>query len=371
MPFIDWGNSVSTSGVIISQPLGKAQCNNCGFVQRVTQDYLGLTDYYEDDYQTYFDRVGAEEYDHQRYVIMAKWLKNSIRNLEPENILDVGCGRGWMIKEVSTLYPTSKIIGVEPSQIDSTIARENGLNVITGKLNQVKDKVGKFDLIYSNNVIQHTVSAKEFLLDLKEKVKENGLVVLTLPDSSKPSNEMMWSDQNYSFSPSNVTRLAQDLGLRVEGWFPAPNVHNLKDKQLIALRSNRVNEDNKNITLPKFNIKKNIRERINYLDAWGKLDSILIERINNGKKIYNFGASMWSYLLRGYCPNYWSMVEACVVDNYHGEFMDRIVLPFEAVNFDDDDRLVLGINPNNHKKLLNRFKNKKLQVITWDDIIQR
>ena len=49
------GISVTTPGTLVRRPLGKAECRGCGVVQKVVGGYLGLSDFYEKDYSTYFD----------------------------------------------------------------------------------------------------------------------------------------------------------------------------------------------------------------------------------------------------------------------------------------------------------------------------
>src|SRR4051794_2097975 len=83
--------AVTTTGRIIDEPLGKAQCVHCGFGQRINAGFLGLTDYYESDYASYYDRPGATPFHLARYRILAEWMGTALNPLQPSTILDVGC----------------------------------------------------------------------------------------------------------------------------------------------------------------------------------------------------------------------------------------------------------------------------------------
>jgi len=364
--------SVTTSGKIVNEPLGKAQCVNCGFLQRVLKKYLGLSGFYEKDYGTYFERLGAENFDNPRYVLMAEWIYDSIKPCTPQTILDVGCGRGWGMIEIKKQFLNSEVLGLEPSIDNSEIARNNGLSVITATLAQAKGTLDKKDLIYANNVIQHAISPEETLSDLKSLINENGLIVIICPDATRPSNEMMWSDQNFSFTPAHLFRLSDKVGLKVQAWRKAPEAQCLLDKQLIVLSRSKKNNYGLSSDEPAlFDIKKNIDDRDKYVELWLALDKRLNERIGKTGKVYNFGASMWSYLLRAYCPQYWSAVDACLVDNLKGRFMDKKVLPCDRSLFEPHDTIVLGTNPASHPMLKKRLCENGLNVVVWDDIITR
>jgi SAM-dependent methyltransferase len=372
LPMANTGKSITTSGAVIDQPLGKAQCSICGLVQRIKFDYLSISEFYETQYKTYFERVGAEEYDKPRYSAMADWVANSLNGFTPIRIADIGCGRGWMIVELAKHYPTAEFTGIEPSLDNSQAAREIGLNVISARLENVKDNVGQFDLVYSNNVIQHTTSAGGFLHDLTSITAEEGIILLTLPDASIPGNEMMWSDQNFSIAPTHLFRLAESLGLHILCWRKPPDVASLIDKQMIVLAKKPLNLRLRKDSPPKLNIEENIAKRTKYVNAWANLDKILNDRIDKINNIYNFGASMWSYLLRGYCPSYWNKVKACVVDKFTGQFFDKPVIPLDTLPEEDEEiMLVLGINPANQMRLKSRLTQENFTVVTWHDIISR
>lgn len=191
--------SITTAGRVINQPLGKAQCGNCGFVQRVKTDFLGISDYYENDYANYYERPGTQAFHKNRYSEIIAWMSSFILPTHKINkIMDVGCGQGWAMEAMKKKFPFAEIEGIEPSYFNSEKAKEKGFSVFEGKVENLMIN-DKYDLVYSNNVIQHVNDASAFLNYLGSIVKDDGIIILTCPDGSKPNVELLWSDQNFSF----------------------------------------------------------------------------------------------------------------------------------------------------------------------------
>lgn len=374
LPGAEDGRSVGTSGILFEAPLGKAQCKSCGVVQQLIPSPINDVKYYSQQYHTYFNRVGAENVDRGRYQATVLWMKSAIEGFSPCEIADVGCGRGWTMREMTKSFPEAKITGIEPSEEDSRLARENGLNVITSTLESERVRASKFDLVYCNNVVQHSISPREFLNNLSAIVKDDGVIVLTCPDSSKPNNEMMWGDQKFSFAPMHLNKLASGTGLQLLAWKKPPNVTSLTNKQLVVLgkvggRTFCSTKDN----IPILDITDNILQRTEYVRKWQLLDEYICKEIPNGGRIYNFGASMWSYLLRGYCPRYWKLVDTCIIDNCEGRFMEKEVVSYAGVNFLPDDVVVLGTDPLSQQQLEQNLKARNLisKIITWNQIVSQ
>ena len=370
--FPEWnhGRSVTTAGKIVDESLGKAQCKECGLIQRISHDFLGNSSFYEDSYQTYYERLTPGVSESNRYSAIVQWICDSITGNNPRSIVDIGCGRGDAIEEMMSRYPSSKIIGIEPSIGNSEIARKIGLNIVTGMLNDVEMESGVNDLVYSINVFQHTTSPREFLEDAKMLLNEKGKLVIVCPDATVPGNEMMWCDQNFSFSPTHLFSLARDAGLEVVSWQKAEQ-DILADKQIIVLALiDEVQESASFGRQVSLDIPQSINLHTNYIHAWSQLDYHLLAKIQGKKNVYNFGASMWSYLLRAYCPRYWSMVKACIVDECEGQFMDRKVIPVNMSTFGKDDIVVIGANPKSHSSLKKKFEENGVDVVIWDALIQ-
>lgn len=366
------GQAVTSAGRIIGESLGKAQCAQCGFVQRTHARFLGHTDFYERDYATYYDRPGAAEFHAARYRVLAEWMESALRPFSPSRIMDVGCGQGWALEAMKSLYPTAVIEGLEPSKFNNRAARQRGFTVYETRLENAALPQATYDLVYSNNVIQHVTNARQFIASVTEMVSKDGAIVITCPDASVPNIEMLWGDQNFSFLPANLLRLCGEFHFETIAWFPSPPSPSLPPAQMLLLSKNRsLWQDHSGRTLPAIGLGDAYRSKCEYLKSFRKIDAYICSRINGHPQIHNFGASYWSSVLSAYCPEYWERVFACVVDrddNLELRPFDKKVLKLSAIT-PEDGVMVLGTSPSTHNRLVERFSATWKDVVAWNQFI--
>ena len=66
-------------------------------------------------------------------------------------------------------------------------------------------------MIYSNHVIQHVVDPVAFLKQHAALLSDDGIALVTVQDARLQTNELLYSDQNYSFMPRHFLPLAERL----------------------------------------------------------------------------------------------------------------------------------------------------------------
>ena len=365
--------SVTTASRIFNEPLGKSQCNKCGFVQRTRIEFLGLTDYYEQDYATYYERPGTDLFHKKRYAAIVDWMKSFLdKSAAFKKQIDIGCGQGWAMDAIRSYYPDSTIEGLEPSLYNVKVAREKGFKVYEGKLEDTDLVPGSYDLVFSNNVIQHVNSAKAFMHQLKSLVKDDGVIVITCPDGSRPNIEILWSDQNFSFLPMNLLKLAEDIGFKTVFWTSSADSPSLPPAQLLLMTNNKYYEglkpDKAAMDIP---LDKIFRDRSDYLLSFEKINQYIIDKISDSARVYNFGASYWTSILAAYCPDYWKKVTACLVDEDQGnsKFLGKDVSLYSSVMPDSKDVLVIGTGPGWQKNLKEKLNKDWEHIVIWDSFI--
>ena len=342
----------------------------CGLLQKSGRRFLGHGRFYEEQYQDYYERPGIEQYDGGRYVVMAEWMKSALGDdFAPQSVLDVGCGAGWSMQAVKRLYPDATIAGIEPSTINAAKARLAGFCVAEERLGEGLPADQPYDLIYSINVLQHVVDPASFCKDLAARLTERGRIALVVPDASEPSHELMWSDHNYSFRPGDLSGLARQAGLQVVNWEPNPLNNALLNKQIVILtRADGSHARDILIDTPPA-INSLFAKRASYMSTWQTLDYALMDRFAGHDRIFNFGASMWTWLLAGYCPNYWRSVSACLVDGGSGRCVDKVVASPTDIRFVEGDCIVLGVNPVNQAGFERRLRGLGVDIVGWTDKI--
>lgn len=362
--------SITTAGNLLREHLSKGQCRNCGLMQRINTAFVGDSDFYEEKYGDYYGRPGAHTYDAPRYKVMAEWMRAHLTGFEPRSILDVGCGAGWSMIATRSHFPKSEIEGVEPSRVNAELARQAGFNVHLAKIGDDSQIKKGYDLIYANNVLQHVLSPIDFLEELSEHLSDQGLLVLICPDASRPSNEMLMCDHNYSFRPEDLLRLAENSGFYVRSWQQNPDNVTVLDKQLVVLAKGHGTHATLGRGTVRYSPDRLYRARCEYVESWQRVHQSLCRQIEDLSHVYNFGSSSWTWLLAGYCPEYWGRVECCVVDRFSGKCLDKLVKPLSEVPRELNDALVLGVNPVTQPSFAERFEAEGRRVIRWDDYVQ-
>lgn len=357
--------SMTTAGKTVDSKLGKGICNHCGAVQKVFVPRLADTDFYERQY-TYYDRPGSHIIDQVRYKALADWVAVAISPRKPKKIFDVGCGHGGTLHYLRELFPEAVLGGLEPSASAVKNAYTDKLEVIEGRLDEVKVS-GTFDLVFSNNVLQHVTDPMAFLLAQKALLAPGGDLVLTCPDGTLPNIELLMADQNFSLRPLHLAALAAKAKLKVVRTLPCPGGA-LRNEQLVLLR-----HEEQAIPAPTFpslsEIQAEYQEIQSYLANWATLDDFLSRATSGAKRIFNFGGGLWSYVLAGYCPQYWAQVRCCLVDKFAGRCIDKEVIPYDNMDITADDVLVLGTNPYVQQKLVMRFKEAGLRAVSFDHLV--
>jgi len=359
--------SITTGGLILDAALSKDQCAHCGLIRRAGSDFVGASDFYEQKYAGYYRRPGAQNYDAPRYAAMVEWMCRELAGFAPKSILDVGCGAGWSMREMRKRFPQAPIEGIEPSKVNAELARQAGFDVHVAKVGERPLRGKSYDLIYSHNVLQHVLSPAAFLSELRGYLTPQGVLALICPDASRPSNELLWTDHNYSFMPRHLARLAAKAGFHFRTWSPNPGHMALSDKQLIvlagavladAMAERQLNSEPSPGEL--------YRDRSGYIRAWQEVQRTLRDKTKECAHTFNFGASTWTWLLAAYCPDYWRKVDCCVVDGFSGTCVDKVVNPISDVSLRRGDVVVLGVNPLSQESCARRFQSEGIKVVRWD-----
>ena len=370
LPEINPHKSLTTACVVVNEQLGKAQCKQCGLVQRTNVEFLGNTSYYEEQYDGYYSRPGANF--SNRNKIISDWIINAITPFAPENIIDVGCGQGDALICLNEKLPNSDIWGLEPSFVNAKKAEDRGFKILRGKLNENIEVTNQFDLVISIYVLQHAVDPVDFFKGLKKILAKDGLAAVIIPKSEIPNIELIWSDQNYSYCAEHIVNLAQKAGLNFVALHDGPK--SISPSWLIILSDDSANISKnikeKGLAIPKIDFESLYRKKCHYLESYKRLDDFLCFKTKAFNRVINFGASDWASILAIYCPNYWEKVDFCVVDNTSGKILGKNVIPTEHANLTNEDMLVLGVQTSAQLKLFERFNNENINSIMWCNFIK-
>lgn len=107
-----------------------------------------------------------------------------LRKYIPNNyqtVLEVGCGQGGFS---DNLMPTAEIWGVEPYAQAAEAAEAKLHRVLIGTYEEVAATIpdNKFDLVICNDVIEHMADDSWFLVNIRTKLKQGGILMGSIPN---------------------------------------------------------------------------------------------------------------------------------------------------------------------------------------------
>lgn len=116
------------------------------------------------------------------------WLKKNLVILnENSNLLDIGCGNGWVFF-IAKKLGFKKLVGIswDRNQIAKISGRLNldNLELLVGDVRQL-DKINlsyKFDIVVNCENIEHIIDDDKLINDISNKLNNKGLLYLTTPN---------------------------------------------------------------------------------------------------------------------------------------------------------------------------------------------
>lgn len=144
------------------------------------------------------------------------------------SMFDIGCGTGW----TSSIWKEAgaEVTGLEPSLKRAAIAEERyGLKIINSYIEQLNSDV-KYDVIVMRHVVEHIDDPLTILKSLRSHLKENGLIVVVVPNIDCIGRFIFGSRWTWVlplhcdfFSPRSTRYLAEQAGFDVVSLYQTPS----------------------------------------------------------------------------------------------------------------------------------------------------
>jgi 2-polyprenyl-3-methyl-5-hydroxy-6-metoxy-1,4-benzoquinol methylase len=119
-----------------------------------------------------------------------------IRNIKPSgNILEIGCGRGKLLKGLEKYY------SVSGSDISSSAIKEAGRLLGKSRVKvldlEKQELSGKYDLVLAFDVFEHLKNPAACLKKIKKVLKKNGILIFSVPNNYGLFGKMMTTYFNF------------------------------------------------------------------------------------------------------------------------------------------------------------------------------
>ena len=121
------------------------------------------------------------------YAIVQKEVSNrllerlSVIKIQPENILDIGCGTGNLSKMISDLFPNATLncLDISFNMLSESYKKNPNFNFILSDAENMPFKNNKFDLIVSSFTLHWCDEIEKIFFDIHRFLKYDGLFLFT------------------------------------------------------------------------------------------------------------------------------------------------------------------------------------------------
>jgi len=203
------------------------ECKICGLVltqNHPVQDEIGK--YYE--FEEYISHTDTQEglmnrlYHLARNFMLVKKRRIIEKKVKGGNLLDIGCGTGYFLNHMHENFWV--VTGIEQDKDARKFGEEKfGLEVYgTEKLAELQDDT--YDVITMWHVLEHVHNLDDYLNNIKRLLKDDGLLVLALPN--KDSYDAMHYKEYWAafdvprhlwhFNIKSLSTLIERFGFNVE-----------------------------------------------------------------------------------------------------------------------------------------------------------
>lgn len=153
-------------------------------------------------------------------ILRGFFIKNIIRFRGEGRIVDIGCGTGLYLSLLKNIGWDT--LGVEVNKHACEYARNLGVNVFCGELEQANLPPNYFDVVRIVHVLEHLSSPLQSFVEIKRILKPNGVIYLEIPNQRSFAFRCFkerWlgiSSHLYAFSPVTISFLCEKTGLHIQ-----------------------------------------------------------------------------------------------------------------------------------------------------------
>jgi SAM-dependent methyltransferase len=186
-----------------------------------------------DDWDVHWNnlRIAAERNPAQRF--RQRTIAGFIGRLEPDCLVDIGCGQGDFLALLALRFPKMRLIGVEPSQTGAEATKRVVPSAQVQCLDIISQEVpvdirAVADAAVCMEVLEHLDDPAGLVRSVKSIMRPGGLIIVTVPGGRMSDFDRVIGHRRH-YSPGEMASMLESEGLlRVSAWtegFPALNFY--------------------------------------------------------------------------------------------------------------------------------------------------
>lgn len=313
-PFLDLGKQPPANALadslegalsMVKAPLSLSICNNCLYI-RLSENISGINLF---NNNTYLSGISKQTKD-DLYDLACDCLNECF--LSPSSkILDIASNDGTLLEYFKERG--MQILGIDPSKPAYEAAIVKGIPTIndffkSSITGEIKNRIGKVDLITGANIITHVPDPEVFLISCKEVLKKEGSIVLEFYYVESIFTNIAF-DQVYHehvsyFNLHNFMRLIKNVGLEI---YKVKKVSSQGGSLRVFISFPGLNSVDSSINILLSEEMEGQEPRIRYMGFQRQvfqrkleIEKIINEAKNLGKKIIGYGAAAKATVLLNY-----------------------------------------------------------------------
>lgn len=209
---------------LLEQAFHVTRCSNCGLLitdPRPAPSSIGI--FYEGGFYEKEEGQLKKTVVNPVMNVLHKFRFRHVKKVSPKGrLLDVGCGKGKFVNTVAG--QGWEAWGIEPSKRSLSYAKsEGGARIYGGRFEDVELPEKYFDVITMWHTLEHFYDPVQTLRQAGEKLKDNGYIVIRVPNSDSWDfriGKEKWFHLDlprhlYHFTPETMKKLLEKAGYQV------------------------------------------------------------------------------------------------------------------------------------------------------------
>lgn len=324
-------------------------CAHCGYIYRDRDDRIDNASYYENDYELALDTEESERmiFDGEGSTYsdyLVSFLAACVRQPQGKTCLDIGAGKGNFVSSLHRAFPEMGISAIEPSRSYQVLQNKKYLRHAYNAFFSSRDFSGEhFDYINMSEVLEHVMAPLQFLTEVKSIMKDDGLLMISVPNVENDRYDFLSPDHISRFTPASLNNLMNVAGFEVLRSDVLPRSASM----LIVVKKSPARPVNKNHSTDSINAALTLIERA-IADA---------KRISSEKVVFYGQGLIITYLLG--CGIVSPGNITCIIDDntmYQGKkwkrFVDIISLDVFLALKKDVGNIFLAMNECYHQQVI-------------------